>query len=277
MVQWLGLHASTAGGTDSIPGCGTKIPHAMQYGQKEKNKNKNKKTLKQISTKNLQCILCLPVCSRWATKVCLRLGFRAQIAATSWNPWMQHWRVSLVSALTSVCVCVCVCFCVSVRVCAGVVICQGQWSFCVLFSRKTAGAPQGCRALCACACLCFWLQHPEASAPLCSEAEEPSRACSGCLGYSSFWLGWHSTLGSTRVQVHHESTAKWEHDNTALGEHAELLHLLFPLPGKPFYQVFSLLAPSYYSGFGSNVDPLREASPEHPTAIWSCTVCVPPN
>ena len=86
VVQWLGLHASTAGGTDSIPGCGTKIPHAMQYGQKEKNKNKNKKTLKQISTKNLQCILCLPVCSRWATKVCLRLGFRAQIAATSWNP-----------------------------------------------------------------------------------------------------------------------------------------------------------------------------------------------
>ena len=44
MVQWLGLHASTAGGTDSIPGCGTKIPHAMQYGQKEK--TKNKKTLR---------------------------------------------------------------------------------------------------------------------------------------------------------------------------------------------------------------------------------------
>ena len=27
-VQWLRLHASTAGGTDLIPGQGTKIPHA---------------------------------------------------------------------------------------------------------------------------------------------------------------------------------------------------------------------------------------------------------
>ena len=28
MAQWLGLSASTAGGTRSIPGWGTKIPHA---------------------------------------------------------------------------------------------------------------------------------------------------------------------------------------------------------------------------------------------------------
>ena len=28
MVQWLGLHASTAGGMDSIPGQGTKILNA---------------------------------------------------------------------------------------------------------------------------------------------------------------------------------------------------------------------------------------------------------
>ena len=28
MVQWLGLHASTAGGMDSIPGQGTKILYA---------------------------------------------------------------------------------------------------------------------------------------------------------------------------------------------------------------------------------------------------------
>ena len=31
-VQWLGLHTSTAGGTGSIPGHGTKIPHAAQHG-----------------------------------------------------------------------------------------------------------------------------------------------------------------------------------------------------------------------------------------------------
>ena len=34
MVQWLGLRASTAGGTGSIPGQGTKIPHAARHGQK---------------------------------------------------------------------------------------------------------------------------------------------------------------------------------------------------------------------------------------------------
>ena len=43
-VQWLRLHASTAGGTGSIPGCGTKIPHAMWHGQKKKKKKKSMKT-----------------------------------------------------------------------------------------------------------------------------------------------------------------------------------------------------------------------------------------
>ena len=36
MVHWLGLHASTAGGTASIPGWGTKIPHAARCGKKKK-------------------------------------------------------------------------------------------------------------------------------------------------------------------------------------------------------------------------------------------------
>ena len=35
-VQWLRLHASTAGDTGSIPGHGTKIPHAAWCGQKKK-------------------------------------------------------------------------------------------------------------------------------------------------------------------------------------------------------------------------------------------------
>ena len=34
MVQWLGLLASTAGGTGSIPGQGTKIPRAAQGSHK---------------------------------------------------------------------------------------------------------------------------------------------------------------------------------------------------------------------------------------------------
>ena len=40
-VQWLGLRASTAGGKDSIPGWGTKILHAAQHSQKNKQTNKN--------------------------------------------------------------------------------------------------------------------------------------------------------------------------------------------------------------------------------------------
>ena len=37
-VQWLGLRASTAGGTGSIPGQGTKIPHAVWCSQKKKHR-----------------------------------------------------------------------------------------------------------------------------------------------------------------------------------------------------------------------------------------------
>ena len=33
LVQWLRLRTSTAGGTGSIPGRGTKIPRAAQRGQ----------------------------------------------------------------------------------------------------------------------------------------------------------------------------------------------------------------------------------------------------
>ena len=36
MVQWLSLHTSTAGGTDSIPGSGTKIPQAARPEKKKK-------------------------------------------------------------------------------------------------------------------------------------------------------------------------------------------------------------------------------------------------
>ena len=34
VVQWLRLRAPTVGGMGSIPGQGTKIPHAVQHGQK---------------------------------------------------------------------------------------------------------------------------------------------------------------------------------------------------------------------------------------------------
>ena len=35
MVQWLGCHSFTAEGAGSIPGWGTKIPHAALHVQKE--------------------------------------------------------------------------------------------------------------------------------------------------------------------------------------------------------------------------------------------------
>ena len=41
-VQWLGLQASTAGGTGLIPGRGTRILHGMQCGQKNNNNNNKK-------------------------------------------------------------------------------------------------------------------------------------------------------------------------------------------------------------------------------------------
>ena len=38
VVQWLGLHTSSAGSTGSTPDWGTKIPHVVQCGQKKKKK-----------------------------------------------------------------------------------------------------------------------------------------------------------------------------------------------------------------------------------------------
>ena len=49
VVQWLRLCASTAGGTGSIPGQGTKILHAEWHGQKFKKKKERKKEKKNIS------------------------------------------------------------------------------------------------------------------------------------------------------------------------------------------------------------------------------------
>ena len=54
-VQWLRLRTSTAGGTGSIPGPGTKIPRAAQYGQKKK-----KRLEKQSKTTNKIKIIRLP-------------------------------------------------------------------------------------------------------------------------------------------------------------------------------------------------------------------------
>ena len=41
VVQLLGLHTSTAGGTGSIPGQGSKILHTSQLGKKKETEKKN--------------------------------------------------------------------------------------------------------------------------------------------------------------------------------------------------------------------------------------------
>ena len=52
-VQWLRLCTSTAGGTGSIPGQGTKIPHAMQCNQK-KEKGAMINMLRTLMEKSIQ-------------------------------------------------------------------------------------------------------------------------------------------------------------------------------------------------------------------------------
>ena len=48
VIQWLRLCPSDAGGVGLVLGRGTKIPHAMQHGQKQKNKRKQKKNPKLL-------------------------------------------------------------------------------------------------------------------------------------------------------------------------------------------------------------------------------------
>ena len=56
VVQWLGLCTSTAGGTGSIPGWGTKILHASLGGQKTPQNQKNKPPQKREKP-NIICLL----------------------------------------------------------------------------------------------------------------------------------------------------------------------------------------------------------------------------
>ena len=54
VVQLLGLHTSTAGGTGSIPGQGSKILHTSQLGKKKK---KLKKKIQLELTENKVLLL----------------------------------------------------------------------------------------------------------------------------------------------------------------------------------------------------------------------------
>ena len=52
MTQWLRLYSSTAWGTGSIPGWGTKIPYAMCHGKKKQNQKNYKTLMEKIREQN---------------------------------------------------------------------------------------------------------------------------------------------------------------------------------------------------------------------------------
>ena len=49
-VQWVGLHASTAGGMGVIPGQGTKILYALQQSQKKTPKKQQQQKTRESNT-----------------------------------------------------------------------------------------------------------------------------------------------------------------------------------------------------------------------------------
>ena len=72
-VKWLRLWASTTGGTGSIPGQGTKIPHAMWCSQKKKIKYLGINLLirvKDLYTENYNIVKEIKVTDKWENTPC---------------------------------------------------------------------------------------------------------------------------------------------------------------------------------------------------------------
>ena len=73
VVQWLGLHASTAGGPGSIPGQGTKIPQCRTVRPKKPQKNKTNKQTKTLLQMCVTGRFTLRIVSGFF-ETCLQLG-----------------------------------------------------------------------------------------------------------------------------------------------------------------------------------------------------------
>ena len=89
MVQWLRLCASTAGGTGSIPGRGTKIPHAVQRGQKKK-KKKMRDGWELVDKYPSSLPLCggnSEVCSTDSQRMSIRIEPQLPVVATYSSSW----------------------------------------------------------------------------------------------------------------------------------------------------------------------------------------------
>ena len=84
-VQWLGLSASTAEGTGSIPGQGTKIPYTIWRSQKKSSfKNNNKKQNKTLPS-YLSSVVGCKLKAACPAKVTFSLWF-----FYFWNEKRQH-------------------------------------------------------------------------------------------------------------------------------------------------------------------------------------------
>ena len=79
VVQWLRHYASIVGGTDSVPGQGTKIPHATLCGKKKKIENKKQKHKKQKNKTKKE--------SHIFTTLCLLILCRFHAISPHFWPW----------------------------------------------------------------------------------------------------------------------------------------------------------------------------------------------
>ena len=92
VVQLLRLQASTAGGTGSIAGQGSKIPHTTEHGQKERKKKKVGKG--EIRPERRQCDHWSKMLSCWLwrwrrepkTTKCRKCGIRSRRKQRNWLP-----------------------------------------------------------------------------------------------------------------------------------------------------------------------------------------------
>ena len=100
MVQWLRLHAPTAGGASSIPGERTKILHILQYGKKKK---KKKEQLKLANQPDMGLRGALVYCensnvSTWILEKVIHSGAAGEQEKRCGYETLEKWRLFVTTA-----------------------------------------------------------------------------------------------------------------------------------------------------------------------------------
>ena len=116
-VQWLRPRASTAGGAGSIPGWGTKIPHAKRCSQKKKKNRERERDETKVSNRTLGRLLGrdpqsmvkdqggsnLPNAKRASTRICSCLchpDYQSATSTTTFSPLAPPQQGSAVTGRT---------------------------------------------------------------------------------------------------------------------------------------------------------------------------------